>query len=1162
MVKWTSAQNNAINADGSNILVSAAAGSGKTAVLVERVIRLITDDSLNVDVDKLLVVTFTNAAAAEMKARISARLDQIISKEPNNTNALKQRSLLPNAKICTIDSFCINLVREYFFRLNISQDFTILEESQKAVIEQNVIEDIVEKLYENDDESFKALVELLSTTKNDKELINTVKRLDNYINAQAFPFDWLSDVCELYNPDIDINCSKLKDYAVSELKYTVDYILDVIESSLSVLYPEDELYEKYKEMLLNDKSQYLMLKSKLNCSWDEIRSALLSLEFSKIPYKRNYESAVKGVISENRKLYSGAKSIINSEITPLFSPSENDIKEDNEFLYPILKQLKELVFEYHKKCFEAKKELNSYSFSDIEHFAIDLLFKNGNDGVVRTDIAKEYEDNFYEILVDEYQDTNAAQDKLFEMLSNGHNRFMVGDVKQSIYRFRLAMPKIFNDKKDGFKPYGNETALNRKIILDKNFRSEKGICEYVNFLFSNVMSKRVGELEYNAEEFLNYDTEALTLESPVVQLKVVDVPEYEDTDEYEARHIAKLITEMVRRGNKVRDKDGLREVNYGDFAVLLRSTKNRIDVYAKVFGDFGIPVIANNRTNLFDNNEVSVLLSLLRVVDNPTLDIPLLATLMSVFYGYSADDIAKARINHKAKNLYSSIRADEKTFSAFLSDLEKYRRYAASMSVEGFIRQVISDSSYLSVISAMGNFEQRRLNVMKLVALAKRFDSGESVGLTVFLRFIDSIIENGINFESADLSVADGNCVQIMSVHKSKGLEFPVCILAGTTHKYNYDDLRSQVLFNENYGVGLKVTNEEGLYRYNSLQYSCIKNMNYSASMSENLRVLYVAITRAKDNFIAFASYNDAQAKINSLSKKISGGKIYPETVKKAQNDGELLILSALLHPDCNDLRKLCDNTIPFISSEPSHLSAEIISGNISLDEATVLKAPVNEKLLGKIEEKLNFKYKGADLAGFLSKRNASSLDENEQSFKFFAKKVPSFISNGTLTGAEKGTAMHTFMQHCSYESARGDLNAEIERLTAGGYITAVQAEALDKTKLSKLFNSEIARRMFSSEKLYRELKVSSFVPLNALEKTDSEEPVLVQGIADCVFEEDGKLVLVDYKTDYVTSEEELLNLYKNQISFYRNAVEKTLNKPVKEAMLYSFSLEKCCIYK
>lgn len=1161
---WTKAQNDAINARNSNILVSAAAGSGKTAVLVERVIKLITDKNADVNIDELLVVTFTNAAAAEMKSRISARLEELLSLEPNNTNILKQLSLLPNAKICTIDSFCINLVREYFFRLDIAQDFNILEETQKAVIEQEAIEAIVDELYESGDESFKALVELLSTTKSDSDLISSVKRLDNYITAQPFPFKWLSDIAELYNPATDLDASPLKVYAVEELKYTLDYLFDVINGSFSVLAPDDEMFDKYTEMLNQDKNELIRLANSLDKTWDEIKETLSSLVFSRAPSKRGYESEAKSVILENRKQYCGKSSVLNSDIMPIFSPSAEDFKNDNILLYPILQKLIELVKAFHEKCFEMKKELNAYSFSDIEHFAIELLFsKDENENIIKSDIALDYQDNFKEILVDEYQDTNTAQDKLFEMLSNGFNRFMVGDVKQSIYRFRLAMPQIFNSKKDSFEAYSAESkATDKKIILDRNFRSDSEICDFVNYLFSRIMTRRVGELDYNEEEYLNCETESVAKPYAKAQFNIVDVPEDEDVDEYEARQIARLINAKVNGGETVNTKSGERPVKYGDFAVLLRSTKGRIDVYTKVFSEFGIPVLAGNRTNLFENNEVAVLISLLRTIDNPTQDIPLLATLMSVFYGYSADDIANARIEKKRGNLYSAICAREADFSAFLGDLEKYREYASSMSVENSIRRVLSETSYLSVISAMGNYEQRRLNVMKLISLAKSFDTGEYVGLTAFIRFIDSIIENNITYESADLNSFDDNSVKIMSVHKSKGLEFPVCILAGSSHKYNFEDLRSLILLNNTYGIGLKVTNEEGLYRYNSLQYTLIKNANAYASMSENLRVLYVAITRAKDQFIAFASYKNACSKINSISKKLIGGKIPPYAVKKAQSDAEILIMCSLLHPDGKLLREQCENTIQFDLNEKSRLSVSVISDDVKPDAVITEQASPDPETVEKIRERLSFVYDKSELSAFSAKRNASSLDEKEQSFRFFAAKQPSFISDNTLTGAEKGTAMHTFMQYCDYNNAVIDLNKEIERLKSEGFISEIQAESLNREKLNAFFGNEIAIRIMKADVVYREMKLASFVPVSEVENTALDDEILVQGVADLVFEEKGKLVLVDYKTDYVSNEDELLKLYKKQLGFYKYAAERTLNKPVKEAMLYSFSLNKCCEYK
>jgi ATP-dependent helicase/nuclease subunit A len=1161
MPNWTTAQQSAIDARGSNILVSAAAGSGKTAVLVQRVINMITDENNPVDVDKLLIVTFTNAAAAEMKSRIAKSLNGLLLEQPNNTNIQKQISLLPNAKICTIDSFCMNLVRENFFNLDISQDFKILDNSQQLLIEQNAVDEVVNSLYEEDKEDFKLLVELLSSAKNDSDFSNTVKKINSFIMAQPFPIDWLEGVCESYNPDISIDDSWMKQYVFLQIEYYISFMKEIINSSFESLSTDDELYDGYSDMLNKDLLLVEQIRKALSASWDDMKNVLDNISFSKMPSKRGYVSESKELIASNRKLM---KSIITSDIQPIITANSDEYKQDCECLYPALKLLVKIIADYNAKMFEMKKEINSYSFSDIEHFAIQLLFYKNTDGdVVRTNLAKEYEDNFEEILVDEYQDTNSAQDKLFEMLSNGNNRFMVGDVKQSIYRFRLAMPQIFNNKKDSFSDYNESSKnINQRIILDKNFRSRSGICDYTNFIFSHLMTKKIGELDYTKAEYLNNGAEYESTDIPSAQLKVVTPPEDVDSDEYEAMQVAKLIKDKVKSKEQIKDGDEYRNVKYSDFAVLFRSTKARMPIFVKVFNDYEIPVISNNKVNLFDNNEVAILVSLLRVIDNPVQDIPLLATLMSVFYGYSADDIARAKVNYKGSNLYASISADKEHFSAFLDDLDKYKKYASSMSVEDFLRQIISDTSYLAVISAMGNCEQRRLNVMKLVDIAKNFDNGDNVGLTAFMRYIDSIINSKLDVESASLSHVGEDAVSLMSIHQSKGLEYPICIFAGTSHKYNTEDLKDLIQLNSDLGIGLKVNNEEGLYRYNSVQYTCIKDKNMSASMSENLRVLYVAITRAKEQFISFITLKDSAKHIDSLGSKIVNNKISPAVAKHISSDGDFLLLCGLIHKDGKVLRDFCSANIIADPLADFKMSIDFLN---EIEQPNVVeenKALPDEKLVDEIAKTLEFKYERQSLSGYSSKRTASSLDEKEQNYKFFAKTKPAFLNTEGMTSAQKGTAMHAFMQYCDYNLAKGDLECEIKRLTDSAFITQEQAKSLNRNKLNNLFMSDFAKRMFESDNIYREIKVSTFVPVNELENTDFNDKVLIQGIADCVFEENGELVLVDYKTDKVKSPEELLSLYKNQISFYKKAVAKTLKKPVKQALLYSFCLDKVCVYK
>lgn len=1168
MPNWTKAQQNAIEARGSNILVSAAAGSGKTAVLVERVIRLITDVTLNVDVDKLLIVTFTNAAAAEMKSRIAKALLEIIRKDPNNTNAHRQLALLPNAKVSTIDSFCIGLVRENFFKLDIEQDFKILDNSENAVLEKTAMDEVLDFLYENGGDDFKSLVNMFSSTKDDKGFVEVVNRISHFISSQDFPDVWLDKICEIYNPEIKFEDSFCSEYVVEETKSLLNIVDDLFKQSVAVLNVADEKHKKLIDALSDDR---LIIDSLIDNAktdkWDKMLDVINNLSFGRFPSVKCDE---KDFVKSNRDLY---KDIITKSIAPMYSVNSDDYLDDCNVLFPVIKQLTETVKLYNQKQLEMKKELNSFTFSDIEHFAINLLFYLDESGeIVKTPLAYELEDSFYEILVDEYQDTNSAQDKLFKILSNGKNRFMVGDVKQSIYKFRLAMPFIFTEKKDSFAHYEKgSNNIEQKIILSKNFRSRKGVCDYVNFVCSHIMSKKVGGIDYNEEEILNSNDDFKASDVPSAQIKYVSTPDGENTIEYEARQIANYILNKVASKEQIKDGDIYREIRYGDFAILLRSAKTKINAVTDILGQYGIPTVANNKLNLFENKEVVILLNFLRVIDNPTQDISLLATLMSVFYGYTADDISQARVDCPYGNLYSAVSKSD-IFSKFVDDLKKYREYASSMSVENLVRQIIGDTSYLSVISAMGNHEQRVQNVKLLIDIAKRFDNGENVGLTAFIRYVDSIIENKFNVESASVNDAGKDAVAVMTVHRSKGLEFPVCILAGASGKYNKDDItKGTIQLNPKYGVGLKVYDASRLCRYDSLQFSVIKDINTYEMMSENLRVLYVAMTRAKEQFVTFISVSSKGVEhyVDSVSKKLisssssSASVISPYVVKKANTDAELLTLCALIHNDGKVLREMCSkDDIGFEPYADFKLDIEILDENKKPEQQEEQPALSDAELLAELKDKLQFKYDRFGLSAFTSKRTASSLDAAEQDFKYLTSSKPAFLNKENMTAAQKGTAMHTFMQFCDYDSAKADLENEIERLVSMSFLTEEQAKSLDRKKLSAFFNGTFAERMFGSTHIYREIKVSSFVPVNEIEDTEFTDEVLIQGIADCVFEENGELVLVDYKTDKADSEEELIDKYKNQIAFYKKAVAKTLMKPVKEAVLYSFSLNKVCIYK
>lgn len=1164
MPQWTPQQNNAITAQGRNILVSAAAGSGKTAVLVERVKRLITSDESPVDIDRLLIVTFTNAAAAEMKYRISKSLKDLIKREPDNKNASRQLSLLPNAQICTIDSFCINLAREYFFELGINRDFTNLDENELSVMIETTAQSLISEYYENKDELFIKLVEMFNSPGNEKPFIDQTKRILRFIYAFPFPFDWCEKSLELYNPATAFCDTQWYKYIHNEIDGYIALYRETAQSLEAALgsINDEKLRDKFLTALKSDVHEIEKYLELYNTSWDSFASAPAPA-FARSPSTRGLDDDIKYTYKSKRGIY---MDIFKDKIPPLAAFDSEEYKASARELYPLLSKLIEYIKALDSRLYAEKQERNSYSFSDIEHFAIKLLFELAPDGKIkRTPLGDSMTSKYEQILVDEYQDTNEAQDLLFTYLSNGKNLFTVGDVKQSIYRFRLAMPEIFNQRKKSYVSYTDDPASPdpAKIILDRNFRSRRDICSYVNFIFSNCMSERVGELDYGDEDRLNNGAQYNDSAVPSAQLNIIQGVKGEETDKIEAYKIGSLIRHKVESGEPIKDGDSYRPINYGDFAILFRSLKNHAEKYTEVFTKMGIPVMCDNAGNLFDNEEIKIILSYLRTIDNPTQDVPLLATMMSAVYGFTADELAEMKASHGGRSFYVSVlNSQTPKAQAFRQDIANLRELSVTMSVAGFIRYLIESKGIVAISNAMGNGEQRYLNMLELIKFAQNFDRGVNIGLTAFLRYIDKIILSKSAVDSAAPASAADNSVTIMTIHHSKGLEFPVVILAGSSRRYNNRDLSEKLLLNSKLGFGLKLHNERDMYDLSTLPYVVIKNKNAAELMSENLRVLYVAMTRAKEQFIAFAACDNLNKKLEGLSLKLVGGRITPYTVSSLTSDANILILCAMLHKDGKALRdaiggsyKVCDTDFP--------LEINIYDPDIpDEEEINITLPPANPDIVEQIKNKLAYHYSGISLAHIPSKMTASSLDDAEGGFEYITASKPAFMNKSDMTPAQRGTAMHAFMQHCDYHGAKYDLQGEVSRLVGEGFITSEQANALDLERLRGFFGSDFAARMFGADKIYKEIKVSSYLTAREVTDVDSDAKILVQGVADCVFEEDGELVLVDYKTDRVSSAEELIDKYRKQISFYEKAISKKLSLPVKSAVLYSFYMQKICIVK
>ena len=1165
MPKWTDAQQDAIDARGGNILVSAAAGSGKTAVLIERVSKCITDPVHPVDVDRLLIVTFTKAAAAEMRSRLSVRLRQFLAADPHNANAKRQLSLLSGADICTIDAFCQKLVRENFFSLQLPADFRLLDESENDRLLEEAIDTVLTEFYEAAEPGFLHLAESFTTPDKDRDLFALIKNLMRFMSAQAFPFDWLEQAVAAYDPAVPLEQSSWYPVLVGQIEEWLTTAQQLVSQSKAEL-PQDPAYDPYAEMLAQDGQLIAHLQALLHTDWDAFMKQGFPVAFSTMPrVRKGIDPEVKATLTANRDIY---KAIITKDIKAFLVSDCADYAQDMADLHPVYCALLQVVQAVDQLVREKKDEIGGYSFSDIEHFAIDLLMEKAPDGTIRpTDLGRQLQGRYAEILVDEYQDTNEAQDRLFAFLSNGANRFMVGDVKQSIYRFRLAMPQIFMAKKDSYTPYHRHNPVfPAAITLDKNFRSRAGVCAYVNQVFSLFMTRRVGELDYTPSEYLNPFDSTPPDPVPHAALHILEAVSGKDHVMDEPMAVAQLIADKVAAGETVQDGDSRRPLRYGDFAILMRSMRSHAGDYARALQALHIPVICDNATKLFDNGEIQLLLSYLQVIDNPMQDIPLLAVLSSPIYGATPDQLAEIKLSAGHGRFYSAVfhpdNREQPCCAALRQDLSYYKKLAVTMPVEAFIRRLIRDKSLFAYVRALGDGQQRQENMEAFLAIAGRFDQTGGLGLAAFLRYVDSMIHSDAKTDSAPVIVTDENAVKIMSVHHSKGLEFPVCILAGAGRQYNTTDLTGKMLLHPRLGLATKCHQEEGYFDYPTLPLQVVKRENALAMMSENLRVLYVAMTRAKSQFISFVSVRYLESRVSTLAAYMHRGKPLPLLCSKLKADSDFLLMSALCHPGGGALRDMATVDVPVQGAD---FALEVVfhtpeaAEAVATEQATPAPDP---QIVEQIRDKLAYTYPYAALAKISGKRNASALDEAVFTGEYVARSVPAFLQPDGLTPAEKGTAMHTFMQYCNYTAARDDLETEIARVQSAGYLRSEEAQALDRAKLAAFFHGDFGARVFRSKAVYRELKVASFLPVSALEHVDADEKVFVQGIADCVFEEPEGLVLLDYKTDRVKSEEELLARYRQQLMFYKTAVARTLQKPVHAVYLYSFCLSKPCEYK
>lgn len=1174
-VKWTDSQRDAISARGGSVLVSAAAGSGKTAVLVQRVIDTITDKTNPTSIDRMLIVTFTRAAREEMLTRVEKAINNLLKDDPRNQYLLHQKQLLYSAKITTIDGFCTDFVRQYFYKLDIQQDFRIADEKEVKLLISKALDNTLERYYNSNSQDFLNLVSSVCNYRSDDRLRENIEKLYKFLVTIPFMDSWLDSKAEIYN----VKTTPVKtapyimsifDYAKECLKYC--FVLSSHATGLLCDCAESfgKHYQKFEDCLVDDnKIICKLIQSVKNKDWDSLFCDLSNINWSRFPGVKNMPLE-KDTIKAYRDNY---KAEITS-LSKLVTSNLENIEEETKKLYPIIKTFFDCVKSFYQEFETLKAEQNLADFADIENWMIKLLCKETDNGIEYTDLAYEIANEFDYIMVDEFQDINSVQDLIFRAISKDEsNLFMVGDVKQSIYGFRQANPEIFTSYKNRYPLYNSEADnYPAKIILDKNFRSRNTVLNACNFVFANLMSTEVGGIEYNQEEVLNCGATYPDTKNADFELMLFTTPKSDNEDdetkvELEAKSVAKKIMHLIYEEKFiVTDKDGSqRPVQFSDIAILLRTAKgkgNKAAVYVNVLEQCGIPATASEKTSIFDAQEIKVLVNLLKVIDNPLNDIPLLSVLMSPIGGFTADDIALIRSKDRYIPLYKSLlnNKDNPKFNNFLDLLTKLRYVSVTNTVDKLISIILQMTGYDSIVMAMT--QKPAKNIYLFREYARTYGENGYRNLSSFVRFIDKLQENDMTLNASDNAEDIVNAVQVMSIHSSKGLEFPVCFICDTSTAFNTKDISESVVIHPTEGVGIKYKDE--FLKYDTVQRKSVGLTLKDSMISEELRILYVAMTRAKEKLIVTVGHQDPYAYIAKVESKLTSSKLSSFVVKSFNSFSDWLVACALIHPSGREWRDECG------SSLSPRRTADLLPWKLSVDfdygvdeiqetpEESTTPKPVeaDTEFLSKFKSNINFNYKNQHLITLPQKVAASELAHKDSAVFNKVLRKPQFESSSKVTGTDVGTAFHSFVQHCDFELAKSDVVGEIKRLTDSGFITLQQSTLLDVDKISDFLNSSLLSRVIKSDQYFREyrfmVKISAKDYDNSL---DEANKILMQGAVDLAFVEDNELVLVDYKTDRVKDINSLKEIYSKQLELYKFAMEQSTDKIVKEMYIYSVHL-------
>ena len=931
-VKWTKEQLQAINEKNSNILVAAAAGSGKTAVLVERIINKIIKEKI--DIDRLLVVTFTNAAASEMRERVLEAIYKKLDENPEDENLQRQIILLNKANICTIDSFCLEVVKNNFYELdNISPNFRIADTTEIELLKQEVIEDIFEQKYEEQNEDFSKLINTYTSYRDDTPLKDLILKIYGYIQSNPFPEDWLKEQVEKFNIknlNEDFSNTKWGQILLTEVKEELIDDINTLKDVKNILQRNIEL-EKYTQTINDDIEKLELLEINLN-NWDKAYNIYSNLVFATWP-RQKIDSDIK---EEAKILRDDIKKKLSSKLNKILIYDSKGANEDIYNMFDVLCKLRDIILEFSEEFSKRKRIKNIVDFSDIEHFALKILIKKEDGQIKTTEVAKKYKEKFEEIAIDEYQDSNMVQEYILTSISNNNNIFMVGDVKQSIYKFRQAMPELFLSKYKKYKLKEDQQEKdNLKIQLFKNFRSRNNILEFTNLIFQNIMSENLGEIDYNNEEYLNIGAEYKTIEQDYkTEIDIIDLkePEVEDTDneeddtedeeriediQIEAKFVAKKIRELIDNKYQIFDKkeNKFRNIMYKDIVILLRSTKTNSQIFEEEIINLNMPVFSDSSKEYLESIEIQTIMSLLKIIDNPIQDIPLIAVLRSYIGGFTDDELVEIRLSDKYDNFYTAMQKAKvnvgqelkQKIEKFLNNLEIWRKDNEYLALDEFIWKLYSDTHYYNYVGLMPNGDLRQENLKMLFERAKQYETASFKGLYNFINFIERLHLGSGDVGAAKLIGENDNVIRIMSIHKSKGLEFPVVFLSTTGKQFNLMDLNQNILLHQELGIGVKYIDYEKQVQYDTLTKAAMRNKILTETLSEEMRILYVALTRAKEKLYITGLKKDYNKEIEKMQEQVKrydkvNNKINYILVKKYKKYLDWILLVYLYESNIKDL--------------------------------------------------------------------------------------------------------------------------------------------------------------------------------------------------------------------------------------------------------------------